>query len=456
MAIMHQSLPNVQPFLHATGLKARARGFLLRLMVAFCCHQGPMSATQAATLSRTDPRHPAAIGRGLGRQFWAKPRWLLSLQLLLITSEREAQGQFFFLIDQTCSSRQGTKTANTFSTGNRQRRPKKGRRYQKKKHAAKRCHAFVIGLLITPNGVRIPYRKSYYTKEYAQEKGVPYRTQAQLGADLIAELPDFLKGRVVVLGDTAYEACVVHKACAARDFTWITPCNTERVFAGAKPRPKVRSLLADLKPEQFFATQVHPDTDPYAKQRRWSASRRDRRNRRKAGRTYWVCKLIREIHSIGKVAIVVSTTRKPRNGEALHEPKILLSSDVDLATREVVRRYTLRWQIELFFKEMKSGLGMVSYRFTKFERVERWVDMALATFMYLEWYRDRQRRRVKDEKKQRWWAAQRTTGILRVVRHRAEIHELEWLAERLRTPGGTRRVQRLLHKALPKDVRDVS
>ena len=70
---------------------------------------------------------------------------------------------------------------------------------------------------------------------------------------------------------------------------------------------------------------VHPDTDPYAPQRRWSESARDRTNK---GRTYYVWKKRVEVHSIGVVSVFVSTTKKPEAGRPLHEPKILLSNDL--------------------------------------------------------------------------------------------------------------------------------
>ena len=150
------------------------------------------------------------------------------LRAALLSHELASGGTFFFLLDQTCSSRQGDKTPNTFSTGNRTRRPCKSRRYQKKKSACKRCHAFVCGLLLTPSGHRLPYRRHYYTRAYCQKKGYTHHTQAELAADLIRdlELPDTAK--VVILGDTAYEAKSVQQACAKRGWQWITPCNTER------------------------------------------------------------------------------------------------------------------------------------------------------------------------------------------------------------------------------------
>jgi IS4 transposase len=439
-------LPGVHTFLRPAQLPARSAGFVCRLVLTFCCHLGRMSATQAATLPRCEPRHPAAIGRFLGRQRWAKGDWMKPLRGALLRRETVSEGVFFFLLDQTVSSRQGSQTPNTFSTGNRTRRPCQGRRYQTKKSAPKRCHAFVLGLLLTPSGLRLPYRRSYYTHDYCQSKGLTHRTQAELGAELIRdlELPDH--ARVVVLGDTAYEAASVQRACAARGWSWLTPCNSERVLAGAKPRPKVRTLLAEASAQRFTAVKVHPDTDPYARQRRWSASARDRRN---PGRTYWVWRKQGVVHSVGVVQVFVSTTKKPHAGQPLHEPKILLSNDLKLTAREAVRRYTLRWQIELFFKECKSVLGMVQYRFADFERVERWVDLALTTYLYLEWYRWGRLERPKLSGKEReHWASQRTAGLCRAVRAERDDGELQWLEKRLATTAGSQRLRRLLQTGL--------
>jgi len=51
-----------------------------------------------------------------------------------------------------------------------------------------------------------------------------------------------------VLGDTAFDAESVQEACADRHYDWITPVNSERVLAGRKPRPKVRSLVSGFGP----------------------------------------------------------------------------------------------------------------------------------------------------------------------------------------------------------------
>ena len=123
----------------------------------------------------------------------------------------------------------GKKTENTYSTGNRKRRSRKGRRYGKHKHARKSCHSFTFGLLITPSGYRLPFQIPHYTKEYCKQKGLTHRTTAESAAELIRSLPLPEEAEVIVLGDTAYEAKVVRQACDERNYPWIFPINPQRV-----------------------------------------------------------------------------------------------------------------------------------------------------------------------------------------------------------------------------------
>jgi IS4 transposase len=89
-----------------------------------------------------------------------------------------------------------------------------------------------------------------------------------------------------------------------------------------------------------------------------------------------------------------------------------MSNDEKLTLRDVIELYQLRWQIELFFKELKSTLGLHHYRFKKFEKAETWVTLCLVTFVYLEWIRARKLKQKALKKKEReWWQAQRTSPL---------------------------------------------
>jgi hypothetical protein len=445
-----QSMPKLKRFLTPLGLKNAALTMVIRLIAAFVLHTARMSAVQAAGAIKTDPCHRAQVCRCLGRKFWGKYRPLDTLRMALLRCETQ-RGRFVFIVDQTLHSQQGQKAENTYGTGNRKRRPCKNRRYSKYKFAGKSCHCFMMGLLITPSGYRIPFFKPFHTKNYCQQKNRPFRKQTELAADLIRDLPVPEGADVIVLGDTAFDAETIRQACEKREFSWITPVNTERVLAGPKPRPKVSSLVSGFEPSQFQTIRLLPGGGDLAVYRRVSAYRMGPKVK---SRAYYVHQERRDVHSVGMVQLVFSTRKSPRETGKIGVEKILMTKNLKLSTRMIVELYNLRWQIELFFKEMKSTLGMVHYRFRQFERVERWVEMALVTFLYLEWNRATQlaRHDLTDEEK-KWWERQRAYGLCQAVRQQAERADLEYMAERLKTTGGIQRLRRELKAACPAEYR---
>jgi Transposase DDE domain len=450
MLIMQDAMPGLKRFLRPLGLKDRVLGLVVRCVVAFVLHVGRMGAVRAAEAIRSEPRHRAQISRFLARRFWKKLSWNVLLREELLALEGRS-GRFVFIVDPTLCTQQGRKSENTYSTGNRKRQPRKGRRYHKYKYARKSCHCFVQGLLLTPGGIRIAFSKSYYTKEYCQAKGLPYRTQPEIAAQLIRELPLPEGAEVVVLGDTAFEAKCIRAACAERGYPWVVPLNPERVLAGKKPRRKVRLLVEDLSADQFQIVRLFPGRGRYVAQRRASAYRMGPKMK---ARTFYVHPERRAVHSVGEVLLVFSTRKDPKDTGTVEVQKILMTNDLSLRASEVVELYDLRWQIELFFKELKSTLGFHQYRFREFERVERWVELVLATFLYLEWYRAHQLRRrdVSAEQRERWrW--QRTHGLCLAVRQAAEQADLAHVARHLETPSGLRRLKRKLKKAVQREYR---
>jgi hypothetical protein len=453
--MMQDALPRVKGYLGKAKVSEHEMGFLMRLMTAFIMHLGRMSASQAAGAIRTQARHRAAVIRFLAKRNWSGD-WCVLEQMARLVLEAEAArgGTWVFILDQTLCGQQGKLTENTFSTGNRQRRQRKGRRYQKYKYARKSCHCFVMGLLLTPSGIRIPCWRSYYTKEYCRQKNRAYRTQTMLAAELIAAAVVPEKADVVVLGDTAFDATCIRDACAARGFAWIVPMNPERVLAGPKgTRRKVRSLVEEFSANQFAPVRLTPGQGSFVAQRRIAPCRLGPKVKT---RTLYVHRERREVHSVGEVQLVFSTKEKPKRGQAVEVQKILMTNDRQRSAAEVVELYTLRWQIELFFKELKSTLGLHQYRFRRFEKVETWVAACLLTFLYLEWYRAgqlRRRRHPLPAEAKSWWRWQRSYGLCVAVRQEAEETELVRLADWTRTSTGVKKLKRLLRAARPPEYR---
>jgi hypothetical protein len=454
--IMQDALPLFNSFVEPVSLNPRARQFLLRCVIAFLMHLGKMSASCAAGAVRTDARHRAQISRFLGRGYWRRCDPLGQLRAQLIEMEAR-QGMFVFDIDQTYCSQQGKCTENTIIRGEKTKRPRKSKNKKSKnkqrKHVQRSCHCFVMGLLITPSGIRLPFSVSYYTMAYCKTKEAKHRKQTELAAELIRKLPLPPEARVVVLGDTAFDAEPVHTACRERNFSWITPLNPERVLAGEKPRSRVSSLSENLTADQMVRLEVHPGKGKYVDYRRAS---RYRVGPKFKPRTYYVHEEGRDVHSVGKVRLFLSTTLAPAPGHRVEVQKILMTNDENLTLRDVIELYQLRWQIELFFKELKSTLGLHHYCFKEFDKVETWVTLCLVTFVYLEWIRARKLKQKALKKKEReWWQAQRTYGLALAVRQEAEQRELKLLAKKMETPTGRKLLSKQLRASHPKEYRAV-
>jgi hypothetical protein len=441
----------VKEFVGKGKQNANTQGYLMRLITAFLLHVGRMGASQAASAIRTQARHRANVTRFLARtglsRDWMQLYWMA---VLVLEQETERAGPWFFILDQTFCSQQGQKTENTYSMGNRKRRPCQGRRYGRKT-ARRSVHAFVMGLLITPGGLRLPVCKDYFTKDYCLTTKRTYRKQTELAADLIDELQVPAKARVIVLGDTAFEAEVIRAACVRRGCTWIVPINPERVLAGVKPRPKVRSLVSAMTASDFVPVRLDPQQGRFVKQRRVS---RCRLGPKMKTRTFHVHSETREVHSVGKVQLVFSCKEAPSKDKPIVLSKILMTNDTTLTAAVVVEMYSLRWQIELFFKELKSTLGFHQYRFRKYEKVAAWVQAALLAFLYLEWVRGKTLRETGlSQKKRDWWQRQRTYGLAGAVRQQAEEKELVELNRLIGTKTGLKKLKRTVREALPTEYR---
>lgn len=451
MLIVMDSAAGLKRFLGQTGLSELARLMLFRLVLAFLMRRGRMSCSQAAGSLASQPIHRGELTRFLARPRWQKHDFNGPLRAALLSKERR-RGKFLFVIDATLVSQSGKKTENTYSTGNRVRRPARQRRYNKKKIVFKTCHSFTFGLLITPSGIRIPLQIPHYTKEYCAAQGLEHRTTAEAAADMIRTLPLPPGAEVVVLGDTAYDAQVIREACQQRGYLWIFPANSERVYEGPKgKRPQLRSRLKDWSRLSLKTVKLQASTGDYARYRRLSKWRVGLKQK---PRVYYAHQEKCAVRSVGCVQLIFSTTKPQLVSATPDDVKILITNAVHLSVREVIELYSLRWQIELFFKELKSTLGIAQYRLQRFQAVLAWVQTALLTVLFLEQLRAERMRdpRLSDDAR-RWWEMQRLHGLSAAFQQESAGQELKYLSDRLKTPGGAHKLKRLLAQAIPPEFR---
>jgi len=142
--------------------------------------------------------------------------------------------------------------------------------------------------------------------------------------------------------------------------------------------------------------------------------------------------------------------------EDQHKPsrwhgKVLACTDPGATANQVLQWYEVRWQVELFFRELKSRMQFERYVLMKFEAVERYLDLLLMGLLLLEEQRLRDLQRDGDQVGAVWVQA-RTTDRLRMLEEACQQWNLAYLEERLRTPGGTRRLLRELRRRSPCQV----
>jgi hypothetical protein len=461
VVIMQDALPGIKRFMKGLELSESAERHVVGFIVAFIMRVGRMSAATASTSVRISPRHRAQAIRFLERECRKKDLNLLAQMAdLLLSFELSRRGRWLLIIDQTYCTQHGFKTENTFTHGERAKSGKDRRR--RKKVAKRSCHCFVVGLLITPSGLRLPLYRSYYAASYIQAQNekrakrgqslLEYRKQTALAAEIVRTAPIPDGAQAVVLGDNAFDADLFLEACEQKGYSWIVCMNHSRVLAQKKePRPKVSSLASGFKAEQFAPIKLTPGKGRFEAHRRAAACRVGPKAKT---RTFYAHVEKLTVQGPGEVQVVFSTMQQPKRGKPVDVQKKLMTNDLGLSVAMIVELYDLRWQIELFFKELKSTLGFHQYRFRKFNKVERWVELCLATFLYLEWYRaEKLARRDLSKEKKRWWQWQRTHGLRIAVRQETEEKELDRIAKYTTTKGGVRKLKKIMRAARPLEQR---
>ena len=440
--IFANSLPGFESFLGAAADGCADFGHVVAFVAcALLPAVARRSVHAAGRAIRSELRDAGNLLRFLGGS--NSPSVLLGAaqQRLLDDAHRRDRRLHLLLLDSTQRGHQGQHCHNSYSCRNTTRRPAKSTRKQKKTHK-KSCHCFVFALLLCPDGTRVPYWLPFHTKEYCQIRGWKHKTQADLAAQLITDLPLAEAVPVVVVGDTAFEAKQIRKACAKRHYHWVAPINPERVLAGASAaeRPKVLSLAEHLEARDFHQTSFRLDRGELACMARvsWHRSRSGKHQR-----VYWVHRRTAEVHSVGEVVLLFSNKKGPATtAEGVSEPKVLMSDARRASTQDLLRWYALRWQVELFFKEMKGQLGMSQYQVRDFGRVVGWVNLCVLAFCYLE-HRRRELLAAGGERERAYWQAARAQALRSRLRQEVEREDLLEILRRAKDRAGRKRLTAL-------------
>lgn len=268
-------------------------------------------------------------------------------------------------------------------------------------------HAFVIGMLIGPGGVRIPLVvQDYVTKEFLRalnkerkanrEPYLKYRTQIDLAVNLIQGARSLLPQdmELWVVADNFFEGPKLDTACCPeRGVYYITPLDTGRVISSKSKTAKgmkVRAYEKSLPNAKFNRVALAEGKEPFAFLHRRESNPTKRKRGRPKEKVYQVAKCCLDLKGLGKRNVFFSwKKRRLRNNTARAKAnlKMLVTNHPTATAAEIVHGYSMRWQVELLYRELKSDLGLGHYQVVTAEGIRAHIHLALIAFLMMEMYR---------------------------------------------------------------------
>jgi SRSO17 transposase len=443
------------------ALSETRRAALARLLAGLLLTREKRTQSALGRGVLAEARSPSSVSRRMRRDSFRTRDLVRSEMKRQIARELERAGgkqeTWFLGIDGLASKRGSeTKVENAIQYKKRGR-GKKGR--------STKAHLFVMGLLITASGARIPLpRRSYYTQKYinrenrlrreGRRKGrrLVHKSQQELACLIVKELklPETVK--LVVLADEGFEGGRLTNLCRKRGYAFIAPADSERTF---EPRRKLHARGKALSRSAYRKLCLRRGEEDTASHRRHMPRGAGEKGRR----VYRYCCERRAVAGIGEAAVVYSwKRRRDRSGRltaretfkvlVCSEPELLGEKDIEKVGAMIVEFFEIRWQVEVFFRELKSDLGLSDYQGTKFAAFERHVDLVMLSFMFLEEMRTQEMARTRSPVKRREFSRLRTRGLGARLAREAHAADVAWITGLVVSRSGRRHIKRLL-PALP-------
>jgi SRSO17 transposase len=327
----------------------------------------------------------------------------------------------YIIIDSTAQKKRSKKMENTIIY-------KKGRTSD---------HLFVMGILYFPDtNVRIPLpRRLYRTKRYCKEHKCKYRSQVQLAEMMIrhANLPDDMK--VTVIFDSYFPSEKVINTIRNQGYHFVCSVKDNRVSnSGEQLRLICQERIASGLLKNRIQIRVMSKRSQYT---------------HKSAQKYEIKVYITHteklsISKMGDVQIVFS--HKEGVQPEQKNLRYIVTDMLNIDTTEILTIYSYRWQIELYFKELKSHLGLGNYQMLPFRAIVRHVDCVIMAFMYLEHERIG---KLQKEPKNIYMLYARTLQMSYVVQHEVRKTNIDYMKRALSHGNEFNKLEQQLMKKLP-------
>jgi hypothetical protein len=431
------------------SLSKSKRTALARMLSGYLLTGGKRCQSAIGREVLTERRSPSSISRQMRRESF-RTRDLVRSEMTrqLIREIERTKGReetWFLAFDGVCLKRGSeTKVENAIKYKKKQR-GNKGR--------STKAHTFVTGILINASGLRIPLpRRSYYTKGYVRHQNkrlrqgerpgnpLAFKTQVDLACLIVKELHLPKNIRLVVVADEYFEGRKVAELCRRKGYIFIAPVSSSRIFeSGGKLHARGKSLPRGIY-QELILRRGEEDTASHRRHLPRGAGEKDRR-------VYRFHAEERDVAGIGDVGVVYSWKRKrKRSGRITSREtfKVLACSDPMIPGATIIEWFEMRWPVEVFFRELKSDLGLEDYQGTDFSACERHFDLVMLSFMFLEEMRCQEMNRTRSPVRRREFSCLRTSGFKRHLEQEAHAVGASWISELVASEKESRLVKQLL------------
>jgi len=424
--------------------------YLPRFVLAFVLCIGKLSMRKLGQEVLTEQRNKANVNRAFNNPgFDTHQAYWRFFELFFRQQILSFPVQWLVIFDTTTKKTQRRwhrRKRNRGRGGKRRLRNRNGNTIKYKDRGKRgkgsQTHLWVLGLLITESGTRIPLpRRSYYTKAYAKRHGLKYRSQVDLVVEMLSELRVPENVELIVLADSFFEGKKLDQLCSKRHFTYVTAVDSHRCLAdekGTSNGQHIVALLESLPSKALQEITLDGGSEQYSSFRRGPGRRKARR--------YLVCKKTLSIAKLGERWVVFSKKEKIKSNHRSFSTKVLLTNNCQLTAKQIVELYELRWEIELYFKELKSHLHFTDYSFEDFQASEHWVDIVLITFLFLEYRRLQLLRGSLSPKEAYHLQNARTPQMMEVVKAEVNKENMLYIQEALKSSYGRKHLMKVLSK----------
>lgn len=260
-----------------------------------------------------------------------------------LCSKRNRRGPIVFVVDSTCKSSLGRWLKHAFKIG----RWAKGQA---------RNHIYVCGLLLFPDGRCLPVRPRQ------KKKGRGAATQVDLAGELVRQLTVWLcHHEVIVLADGFFFSRKFLNVLRASPFHYVLASQDNTVLRDGR---SLKTLFQKVRLQRSCATL--PGS--------WGAR----------SQTFSAARLDVDLKCGGPQVAVFSRLYRKRRAKG----KYLVSDLSDSPLEHLVGLYSLRWQVEVYFRDVKMFLGFDQYRVRGEHGPENFVLLVTLAYQFLHWRGD--------------------------------------------------------------------